>query len=205
MAAETLELPEDFDFSEFFNLPEYLVKMMQQINGDPFSRLIDLCAPVTMSLVSRYFLVGYEPDDIMQEARWALLKSAKSFKKDEGMEFLRYYHMNLTNHLNMLVRSEHTNKRKVNIMANSLDEIMEDVGNYIQGSSCIMTHPENAIVAKETYEEYLIELSPFEREVFNHIIDGSSLTQIAEELKSTKTQVKNAWYRCGSKFKQKMN
>ena len=85
MAAETFELPEDFDFSEFFNLPEYLVKMMQQINGDPFSRLIDLCAPVTMSLVSRYFLVGYEPDDIMQEARWALLKSAKSFKKDEGM------------------------------------------------------------------------------------------------------------------------
>lgn len=59
-------------------------------------------------------------------------------------------------------------------------------------------------IAKEAYEEYLIELSPFERNVFNKIIDGSSLTQIAEQLKSSKTQVKNAWYRCGIKFKKKM-
>lgn len=204
LAAEKKCLTEDLDLSEFFKLPEFLVRTIQQLNGDPFSRLMEMCAPVTMSLVSKYFITGYEPDDIMQEARWALLKSAKTFKDSEGMEFTRFYHMNLTNHLNMLVRSEHANKRKVNIMANSLDEIKEDVGDYVQGSSCIMTHPEDALIAKEAYEEYLIKLSPFERSVFKKIIEGSSLTQIAEQLKSSKTQVKNAWYRCGIKFKKKM-
>lgn len=204
LAVENLDLPEDFDFTKLFNLPEYLVRIIQQINGDPFSRLIEVCAPVTMSLVSKYFIVGYEPDDIMQEARWALLKSAKTFKKEEGMEFLRYYHMTLTNHLNMLVRSEHANKRKVNLLANSLDEIMEGAGEYIQGSSCILTHPENAIIAKECFEEYLSDLSPFERKVFKRIIDGFSLAQIAVQMNSTKTQVKNAWYRCGIKYKKKI-
>lgn len=204
MAVENFDLPEDFDFSKLFNLPEYLVRIIQQINGDPFSRLIEISTPITMSLVSKYFISGYEPDDIMQEARWALLKSAKTFKKEEGMEFLRYYHMTLTNHLNMLVRSEHANKRKVNIMANSLDEIMEGAGEYIQGNSCILTHPENAIVAKETFEEYLNELSPFERKVFKRIMEGSSLAQIAVQTNSTKKQVKNAWYRCGIKYKKKM-
>ena len=204
MAVENFDLPEDFDFSKLFNLPEYLVRIIQQVNGDPFSRLIEISTPITMSLVSKYFISGYEPDDIMQEARWALLKSAKTFKKEEGMEFLRYYHMTLTNHLNMLVRSEHANKRKVNIMANSLDEIMEGAGEYIQGNSCILTHPENAIVAKETFEEYLNELSPFERKVFKRIMEGSSLAQIAVQTNSTKKQVKNAWYRCGIKYKKKM-
>lgn len=204
MAVENFDLPEDFDFSKLFNLPEYLVRIIQQINGDPFSRLIEISTPITMSLVSKYFISGYEPDDIMQEARWALLKSAKTFKKEEGMEFLRYYHMTLTNHLNMLVRSEHANKRKVNIMANSLDEIMEGAGEYIQGNSCILTHPENAIVAKETFEEYLNELSPFERKIFKRIMEGSSLAQIAVQTNSTKKQVKNAWYRCGIKYKKKM-
>ncbi len=204
MAAERIDLPEDFDFSNFFNLPEYLVRIIQQLNDDPFSRLIEICAPVTMSLVSKYFITGYEPDDIMQEARWALLKSAKTFNTEEGMEFLRYYHMTLTNHLNMLVRSEHANKRKVNIMANSLDEIMENAGDYVQGNSCILTHPENVFVAKEAFEEYLSELSPFERKVFKKIIEGLPLAQIAVQMNSTKTQVKNAWYRCGIKYKKKM-
>ena len=204
LAAEREVLPEEFDVAEFFKLPEFLVCTIQQLNGDPFNRLIEMCAPVTMSLISKYFITGYEPDDIMQEARWALLKSAKIFKAGGDMEFKQFYHMNLTNHFNMLVRSEHANKRKVNIKVNSLDELMNDIGDYVQGSSCIMTHPEKVIVAKEAYEEYLMTLSPFERNVFNKIIDGSSLTQIAEQLKSSKTQVKNAWYRCGIKFKKKM-
>ena len=158
-----------------------------------------------MSIVTRYFMNGYETEDMMQEAKVVLIESLNDYDKEIGMPFLKYYHMKLTNHFNMLVRREHADKRKVNLKAGSLDSLMEEVGDYVRGTSCVLTNPENIVIAKEAYSEYVNQLSRFEYNVYLLFMDGQTIERIAAVLGSSETKVMNAWYRCTLKFKNIMN
>ena len=158
-----------------------------------------------MSIVTRYFMNGYETEDMMQEAKVVLIESLNDYDKAIGMPFLKYYHMKLTNHFNMLVRREHADKRKVNLKASSLDSLMEEAGDYVRGTSCVLTNPENMVIAKEAYSEYVNQLSRFEYNVYLLFMDGQTIERIATVLESSETKVLNAWYRCTLKFKNIMN
>ena len=87
----------------------------------------------------------------------------------------------------------------------SLDELIEDAGFHIQGTSSNITYPEEAAVVKETYNNYLIELSPFEKKVFSLFLDGVSQKEIAEKLEIKLRKVQNALYRCSIKLKTAIN
>lgn len=188
-----------------FSMPELLVLLIQLVKEDPFEKLLDISTPVTMSLVNKYFLQDYETEDLTQEARTVLVKSVKKYDFNEGMCFLQFYHMSLTNHFNMLVRKQHAHKRKINRELYSLDQIIEEAGESIRGVSPVMTNPECVVIVKEAYEAYIIELSPLEREVLKNFINGVSIEEVSVLLGCTEEKIKNAWYRCGIKFKSLIN
>lgn len=192
-------------YEQLIQTNETLLDKVHWRDVDLFNELLTVSTPITISLVTKYFMRGYETEDMMQEARFALLESVNTYDETTGMPFLKYYHMRLTNHFNMLIRREHTDKRKANITANSLDNLMEDMGQYIQGTSCVLTHPENVMIAKEAFELYMEFLSRFERKVYKLFMDGKTVKQIALTLECTETKVNNAWYRCTIKFKVLMN
>lgn len=182
-------------------LAELLVVFIQNIKEDPFNKLLKICQPVALSLAHKYFYEGFELEDILQESRKVLVRAVSEYKIQEGMPFLQFYHMSLKNHLNMLVRREKAYKRKINSETYSLDEMIENAGEYVRGTSSVMTNPEEATIVSELFEEYVVGLSPFERDVFQLFLKGTSVEESASLLNCTETQVKNAWYRCGSKLK----
>lgn|SRR5699024_2026372 len=187
------------------NIPELLVMIIQNIKEDPFEKLMRVCEPITYSVINRFFFSDYEREDILQEARSVLVEATEAFRVDEGMPFLQYYHMSLSNHFNMLLRKKHANKRRINMETTSLDELIEDAGFHIQGTSSNITYPEEAAVVKETYNNYLIELSPFEKKIFSLFLDGVSQKEIAEKLEIKLRKVQNALYRCSIKLKTAIN
>lgn len=183
-------------------LVEFLVLLLQELKKDPFERLLEICNPLVEVYANRYYFKDYETEDILQEGRKVLVKAVDEFKIAEGLPFRKFYNMKLKNHMNMLVRKEHAQKRKINTKTCSLDHLMEEAGDYIQGTAPIMTNPEEFCLVKEKFDSYMEYLSPFEKEVFELYLNGTSVNEAAKLLDCKETKIKNAWYRCGIKFKE---
>lgn len=184
------------------NLPDLIVLTLQNVGNNPFEVLVELCQPITYGVTKRFFLPDYEKEDFLQEARTVLVSSTSSWKVEKGMPFLQYYHMQLLNHLNMLVRKNYAQKRRVNLETSSLDNLIEEAGIHVQGTACVTTLPEEVLALKEMYERYQLDLSPLEAKVFDLYVEGHSYEEISEMLSMSKDKVQNAIYRCRLKFER---
>lgn len=187
------------------NVSDLLVLSLQTMGNDPFDKLVEICEPITYGVTKRYFFQDYEREDFLQEARSVLIKSVQDWNIEKGMPFLQYYHMQLYNHLNMLVRRNHAQKRRVNLETSSLDNLVEEAGIHVQGRAAITTHPEDMAIVSETYDKYLLGLSPFESEVFALFIKGQSYEKISHGLAVSIDKVQNALYRCRVKLANLIN
>lgn len=184
------------------NLPDLIVLTLQNVGNNPFEVLVELCKPITYGVTKRFFLPDYEKEDFLQEARTVLVSSTSNWKAEKGMPFLQYYHMQLLNHLNMLVRKNYAQKRRVNLETSSLDNLIEEAGIHVQGTACVTTLPEEVLALKEMYERYQLDLSPLEAKVFDLYVEGHSYEEISEILSMSKDKVQNAIYRCRLKFER---
>lgn len=184
------------------SFPDLLVLVLQTIGNDPFDELVEICRPITHGVTKRYFLPDYEVEDFLQEARTILVSSTQKWKIDKGMPFLQYYHMQLLNHLNMLVRKNHAQKRRINLETSSLDNLIEEAGIHVQGTACVTTLPEEMLMLQETLDRYLVDLSPLESEVFKLYMSGQTCEEISQHLDTTADKVQNAIYRCRLKFER---
>lgn len=181
--------------------PELLVYVLQNGGINPFEMLLGKCNPSIKKVTSKYYLQDYDREDFQQESRIVLFKAVKKYKASKGMDFIPFYEMTLSNHMNMLIRRECTHKRKVNMTAYSLDEMIEKYGGHLQGEASIMTQPEELMLAREILNQYIVELSPFETKVFLLFLKGRKQEDICVELKCSLQKVKNALYRCTSKYR----
>lgn len=184
------------------NFPDLLVLSLQTTGHNPFDELIEICKPITHGVTKRYFLPDYDREDFLQEARCVVVSSVQNWKVEKGMPFLQYYHMQLLNHLNMLVRKNHAQKRRVNLETSSLDNLIEEAGIHVQGTACVTTLPEEMLLLQETMDRYQLDLSAFESQVFNLYLAGHSCEEISQILSTTRDKVQNAMYRCRLKFEK---
>lgn len=182
------------------SLPDLLVVTLQTLGNNPFEELVEICRPITYGVTKRYYLPGYEKEDFLQEARIVLVSSTQNWQRDRGMPFLQYYHMQLLNHLNMLVRKNHAQKRRINLETSSLDNLIEEAGIQVQGKACRTTHPDEMLMLQEMMGRYKMDLSPLELEVYELYMGGQSYEEISETLSLTREKVQNAFYRCRIKF-----
>lgn len=184
------------------HFPDLLVLTLQTLGNNPFEELVEICRPITYGVTKRYYLPGYEKEDFLQEARAVLVSATQSWQKDKGMPFLQYYHMQLLNHLNMLVRKNHAQKRRINLETSSLDNLIEESGIQVQGRACRTTNPEEMLMLQEKLAHYKTDLSPLELQVHELHLKGQTYEEIAETLSITKAKVQNAFYRCRIKMEK---
>lgn len=188
------------------NKIELLVLLLQYLkNRDLFEELMELCGPIVYTLTNKFFLNGYERSDLMQEARIVLVKAVYRYVVGSLMGFDQYYHMELSNHFKNLVKKEDTQKRKVNSKTSSLDGLVEEAGVHVQGTSSVMTYPENAILLKEKVVYFLDDLSELEKNAFLFYLDGKNLEEISVELDKEIPQITTALQRASAKLKKALN
>ena len=110
-----------------------------EINDD----LVLKWEPKIQKMVSNVFVVGMERDDIAQELRISLLKSAKAYDESRGVSFHTYLHTAMVNTLRTLITK-----------AKRIPELRSLDSSY-EGSNTVPLEILNALIDPSNYEQVI--------------------------------------------------
>lgn len=165
--------------------------------------LITRYACIVNYIISNYYILGLDKDDLRQEANLALVDAIDNFDESKGFLFSTYANTCIRNRLNNIYSKAVTKKGVFNNSSISLDEI----DNFVDSSrSNDLCNPENIIINNENYFD-LIELidqslSSNEKEVLILFINDFDYKTIARLLSSTTKSVDNSLQRARKKIKK---
>lgn len=191
-----------------------IVQAFQQGDEDAFNLLANKYEYLVCLKAKRYFLVGGDREDLLQEARLGLYKAARDFKAEGVSSFRSFADLCITRQLITAIktsaRQKHSplnNALSLNIPRNSKrlkdDMILMEMLPHPQAIS-----PEKVTLESENKrerEQKLQEiLSTTEQEVFSLYMKGQTYMQIAQNLHLPQKTVDNALYRIKKKMKYQM-
>lgn len=159
--------------------------------------------------VSKYYIVGAEHEDIVQEGLIGLFKAIKSYKSDMNNSFKTFANMCIERQLITAIKTSNRQKHMplnsyLSLNMSAYDENDEDDTQIMEVfNAALIEDPLDTITKKEYYNnvESTIEksLSDFERQVLNQYINGSSYVEIAQRLDAPVKSVDNAIQRIRKK------
>lgn len=200
----------------FFSINEYSKmtdeEMIKEIrNGDKqaLSYLMNKYKEIVNLKVGKYFMVGAEKEDIIQEGLIGLFKAIKTFNTEKNNTFKTFANMCIERQLITAIKS--SNRQKHMPLNSYLSLNMSAYDNEEENGAELMDtfdsktieDPLETIINKEYYDE--IEksidktLSQFEKQVLDRYMKGESYVTIAKRLDSPVKSVDNAIQRIRKK------
>ena len=159
--------------------------------------------------VGKYFLIGAEKEDIVQEGMIGLYKAIKNFDKSKQNTFKTFANMCIERQLITAIKTSNRQKHmplnsylSLNIAAydNNEENSVELIDTFNSNS---VEDPLETVMRKEYYKQVQdgIEksLSKFEKQVLDRFINGESYNVIAQKLKAPVKSVDNAIQRIRKK------
>lgn len=193
---------------------EDLIKKVNAGDNEALEYLLNKYKDIVNMKVSRYFIVGAEKEDIIQEGLIGLYKAIKNFDAEKQNSFKSFANLCVERQLITAIKSSNRQKHMplnsyLSLNMNAYDDTDDDTSIYEVFDANVIEDPLDTITKKEYYEnvESIIEksLSPFERQVLNELVKGHSYTTIAEKLDSPVKSVDNAIQRIRKKTSKNMN
>lgn len=198
-----------FQNEEFDTLDDN--KLIQKIkNGDKkaLNYLLEKYTEVVSMKAGKYFIVGAEKEDIIQEGLIGLFKAIKSFDPEKQSSFKTFANLCVERQLKTAIKSSMRQKHmplnsylSLNISAydenedTSLLEVFE-TENAAEDPLDIVTKKEYYTFVEDRIDE---TLSDFEKQVLHRYTNGESYTEIAEKLDAPVKSVDNAIQRIRKK------
>ena len=171
--------------------------------------LLDKYKELVNIKVGKYFLIGAEKEDMVQEGMIGLYKAIKSFNKDKQNSFKSFANICIERQLITAIKTSNRQKHMplnsyLSLNTAAYDNNEEDSVELIDTfDSNTIEDPLETIMKKEYYEQLQsnIEktLSDFEKQVLNRFIKGESYNIIAQKLDSPVKSVDNAIQRIRKK------
>ncbi len=175
--------------------------------------LIDKYKDLVNMKVSKFFMIGAEKEDIVQEGLIGLFKAVKSYNPDKQNSFKTFANLCIERQLITAIKSSNRQKHmplnsylSLNGVAYEDDEDsnLMDIFNAHQ-----IEDPLDTITKKEYYKtvESAIDksLSTFEKQVLDRYMQGESYVQIAEKLDTPVKSIDNAIQRIRKKAIKSIN
>lgn len=163
-----------------------------------FGKLLQLCAYIPKETIEEAHRLGYENEDIYQEAGIAFLHALHSYDEKRGFGFRTYASVCIKNHVSSLLRSSRRAKNFALTDYVSIDDI------EVPSKS----EPEADWIEKEAFSEMkkriLSVLSDFEFEVLRLYLKGFSYKAIGGKLCKTEKSVSNALSRVRKKLRSEI-
>ena len=188
---------------------EQIVLEVQKGDKQAISYLMNKYKELVNIKVSKYFMVGAERDDIVQEGLIGLFKAIKMFKKDKNNSFKSFANMCIERQLITAIKSSTRQKHMplnsyLSLNASAYDNEEENGMELINMlDNKMVEDPLETVMKKEYYEqiETSIEksLSTFEKQVLDGYVKGYSYVTIAKQLDSPVKSVDNAIQRIRKK------
>ena len=164
-------------------------------NGDPAAQnqIILMLDPLLHRMSSRYFIMGGDREDLLQEARIGLHKAIGSYSPDKNSEFIAFATSCIHNHIISVIKEAQTKKHAPLNKSVELDATLFSYDS-----------PMELIINRETLESILTvvqdKLSKLEKQVLFLYLDGFSYKKIATTLPVSEKSVSNALCRIRSKL-----
>ena len=181
---------------------EQVVLEVQKGDTQALSYLMNKYKELVNIKVSKYFMVGAERDDIVQEGLIGLFKAIKMFKKDKNNSFKSFANMCIERQLITAIKSSTRQKHMplnsyLSLNASAYDNEEENGIELINTlDNKMVEDPLETVMKKEYYKqiESSIEksLSTFEKQVLDGYVKGYSYVTIAKKLDSPVKSVDNA-------------
>ena len=188
---------------------EQIVLEVQKGDKQAISYLMNKYKELVNIKVSKYFIVGAERDDIVQEGLIGLFKAIKMFKKDKNNSFKSFANMCIERQLITAIKSSTRQKHMplnsyLSLNASAYDNEEENGIELINTlNNKTVEDPLETVMKKEYYKqiENSIEksLSTFEKKVLDGYVKGYSYVTIAKKLDSPVKSVDNAIQRIRKK------
>lgn len=195
---------------------EELLEAIKKDDTQALDFLICKYKDLVNSKVNKYFIIGAEKEDIIQEGLIGLYKAIKDYKMDKQNSFKSFANLCIERQLITAIKS--SNRRKHMPLNSYLSLNMtayenEDGNNETQVMDVLETNiiedPLDTITKKEYMSnvESVIDnsLSDFEKKVLNRYIQGESYVKIAEKLDAPVKSVDNAIQRIRKKTAKSLN
>ena len=200
----------------FFSINEYSKMTDEEIikeirNGDKqaLTYLMNKYKEIVNLKVGKYFMVGAEKEDIIQEGLIGLFKAIKTYNAEKNNTFKTFANMCIERQLITAIKS--SNRQKHMPLNSYLSLNMSAYDNEEENGAELMDtfdsktieDPLETIINKEYYDE--IEksidktLSQFEKQVLDRYMKGESYVTIAKRLDSPVKSVDNAIQRIRKK------
>ena len=191
------------------NSDEEVIKKIKSGDEQALAYLLDKYKELVNIKVSKYFMIGAEKDDIIQEGMIGLFKAIKTYDASKNNTFKTFANICIERQLITAIKTSNRQKHmplnsylSLNISAyeNNDDDSTELIDTF---NSKTIEDPLETIMKKEQYEE--IEnaidknLSKFEKKVLDRYMKGESYIIIAQKLNSPVKSVDNAIQRIRKK------
>ena len=144
------------------------------------------------------FLIGGEPEDLIQEGMIGLYKALRDFREDRETSFRVFAGLCIDRQLYTAVQSSNRLKNLALNTSVSLDqeeEQLEDANQALSPEN-ILIDRENVMALEETIER---RLSPLEKKVLDLYLEGAGYQEIGKKLGRSTKSVDNALQRIRKK------
>ena len=188
---------------------EQIIFQIKQGDESSLTYLLDKYRELVNAKVGKYFMIGAEREDIVQEGMIGLFKAIKNYDNNKQSSFKSFANICIERQLITAIKSSNRQKHiplnsylSLNTAAydNNDDDSVELIDTF---DSKTIEDPLETIMKKEYYKE--VEkavnknLSKFEKQVLDRFVKGESYVTIAEKLDSPVKSVDNAIQRIRKK------
>lgn len=188
---------------------EEIIKEIRNGDKQALTYLMNKYKEIVNLKVGKYFMIGAEKEDIIQEGLIGLFKAIKTFNAEKNNTFKTFANMCIERQLITAIKS--SNRQKHMPLNSYLSLNMSAYDNEEENGAELMDtfdsktieDPLETIINKEYYDE--IEksidktLSQFEKQVLDRYMKGESYVTIAKRLDSPVKSVDNAIQRIRKK------
>lgn len=192
---------------------EGLIRASKSGDKNALEYLINKYKELVNMKVSKYFIIGAEKEDIVQEGLIGLYKAIKSYSWDKQNSFKTFANMCIERQLITAIKSSNRQKHMPLNSYLSLNESAyendEETSLFDTFNSHQIEDPLETITKQEYYKSVEIaidkSLSNFEKQVLNRYMQGESYIQIAEKLDTPVKSIDNAIQRIRKKATANLN
>ena len=189
---------------------EEILKLIKTKDDEALDYLICKYKDIVNSKVNKYFIIGAEKEDIMQEGLIGLYKAIKDYNSEKQNSFKSFANLCIESQLITAIKSSNRQKHiplnsylSLNMNAyenedgNSETQVMEVLDtNVVEDPLETLTKKEYMLNVENVIDTHL---SDFEKKVLNRYIQGDSYVAIAERLDAPVKSVDNAIQRIRKK------
>jgi len=188
-----------------------LLELSKKGNEQAISDLILQHKNLVKSIVRKYFLVGSDMDDLMQEGMVGLYRAILSYKADAGVKFATFARVCISRQVFNAIKQANNQKNHAlnnSIMIGGQGELESD-GDDEENTIVLALeteNPESIAIKKERLQKFYDSINNLlddkDYQILQMYLDGQSYLEIAKKLNLSTKNVDNALTRIRGKLRK---